>query len=117
MPARARTSGGSAAAIFSRESSPFSGVIAPMTPQTTVSAGQPSSVRQSRGDTSDVSPRDWRTELGWPADTVVCGVIGAMTPEKGLDSLEKIAAALPPDVRARAGIVPVSYTHLTLPTN
>ncbi|HZK78046.1 MAG TPA: glycosyltransferase family 4 protein, partial [Gemmatimonadaceae bacterium] len=54
---------------------------------------------------SDVSPRDWRTELGWPADTVVCGVIGAMTPEKGLDSLEKIAAALPPDVRARAGIV------------
>jgi Glycosyltransferase len=50
----------------------------------------------------DVTPRDWRAELGWPADTVIAGVIGAMTAEKGIDSLEAIAAALPVDTRKKA---------------
>lgn len=55
--------------------------------------------------TARVSPRDWRSELGWPADTVVLGVIGAMTAEKGVDSLDEIAKSLPADVRKRARIV------------
>ena len=52
-----------------------------------------------------VVPRDWRSELSWPADSIVLGVIGAMTAEKGVDSLEQIAKALPSDVRSRARIL------------
>ena len=58
----------------------------------------------------DVSPRDWRAELGWPADSVVCGVIGAMTAEKGIDSLEEIAAALPSAERKKARFVLIGGT-------
>jgi glycosyltransferase involved in cell wall biosynthesis len=54
---------------------------------------------------SEVSPRDWRSELGWPADSILLGVIGAMTAEKGIDSLEHIAQALPADVGERARII------------
>ena len=50
-------------------------------------------------------PRDWRAERGWPADTVVCGIVGAMTREKGLDSIGAIAKHLPPAVLARTRIV------------
>jgi glycosyltransferase involved in cell wall biosynthesis len=50
---------------------------------------------------SDVIARDWRSELGWPEDSVIAGVIGAMTAEKGIDSLEAIAAALPPGTRQK----------------
>lgn len=53
----------------------------------------------------DVTPRDWRSELGWPQDSIILGIIGAMTPEKGLDSLEPIINALPADVRKRVRIV------------
>ena len=42
----------------------------------------------------DLSPRDWRAELSWPGDSVICGVVGAMTREKGIDDLEPIAQAL-----------------------
>jgi glycosyltransferase involved in cell wall biosynthesis len=49
----------------------------------------------------DVIARDWRSELGWPADSVIAGVIGAMTAEKGIDSLEAIAAALPVETRKK----------------
>ncbi len=28
--------------------------------------------------------RDWRAECGWPADSVVCGIVGAMSAEKGV---------------------------------
>lgn len=54
---------------------------------------------------SEFSPRDWRSELGWPADSVVLGVIGAMTAEKGVDSLEQILVAMPAELRNRARIV------------
>ena len=50
-------------------------------------------------------PRDWRKERSWPVDAVVCGIVGAMTREKGLDSLGAIASRLPPDVRARIRLV------------
>ncbi len=50
-------------------------------------------------------PRDWRSELGWPAETVICGVVGAMTAEKGVAELAAIAAGLSAESRARARIL------------
>lgn len=49
--------------------------------------------------------RDWRVELDWPAGTIVCGVVGAMTAEKGVRRLAEIGAQLPPSVRARVRLV------------
>jgi glycosyltransferase involved in cell wall biosynthesis len=49
--------------------------------------------------------RDWRAELGWPADTIVCGVVGAMTGEKGIELLRGIIDRLPPVVASKCGIV------------
>jgi glycosyltransferase involved in cell wall biosynthesis len=51
------------------------------------------------------TPRDWRAELGWPAEAVICGIVGAMTAEKGIGVLEAVAAQLPVDVRRRARLV------------
>lgn len=45
---------------------------------------------------SSIEPRDWRSELGWPDDSVILGVVGAMTAEKGTDILEVVARELPP---------------------
>jgi len=53
----------------------------------------------------DVIPRDWRAELEWPADSVILGVVGAMTAEKGIDALEQIASALPRADRDRSRLV------------
>jgi glycosyltransferase involved in cell wall biosynthesis len=49
--------------------------------------------------------RSWRKELGWPDDSVVCGVVGAMTVEKGVADLAAIANQMDPVARARARIV------------
>jgi len=51
------------------------------------------------------APRDWRRELRWPADTVLCGVVGAMTAEKGVALLGPIAAGIPPAERQRARLI------------
>ncbi len=51
------------------------------------------------------SPRDWRAERGWDADTVVCGVVGAMTAEKGIRLLAGIGERLDPALRARVRLV------------
>ena len=50
-------------------------------------------------------PRDWRAELGWPAESVVCGVVGAMTVEKGTDMLESIGRAIPEEARRLVRLV------------
>lgn len=50
-------------------------------------------------------PRDWRKERGWPGDSIVCGIVGAMTREKGLDSVGAIAKRLPPEALSRTRIV------------
>ena len=50
-------------------------------------------------------PRNWRDECRWPSDAVVCGIVGAMTAEKGVETLARIAASLPDDVRARIRLV------------
>lgn len=49
--------------------------------------------------------RDWRSECRWPADSVVCGVVGAMTEEKGVAILTDIAQGLTTDARQLARIV------------
>ncbi|MEP6904480.1 MAG: glycosyltransferase family 4 protein [Gemmatimonadales bacterium] len=50
-------------------------------------------------------PRDWRSELDWPADSVICGVVGAMTVEKGVAELAGIAARLAAGTRGLARIL------------
>lgn len=50
-------------------------------------------------------PRDWHLECRWPPETVVCGVVGAMTAEKGVATLADIGARLPADVRDRVRLV------------
>jgi glycosyltransferase involved in cell wall biosynthesis len=50
-------------------------------------------------------PRNWRRERGWPPTTVVCGVVGAMTQEKGLDLIGGIARRLPGEVFRRTRLV------------
>lgn len=50
-------------------------------------------------------PRDWRSELDWPPDSVICGVVGAMTAEKGVAELAGIAAGLGGGARGRARIL------------
>lgn len=49
--------------------------------------------------------RNWRQECGWPADSVLCGVVGAMTVEKGIGLLDEIAARMPDEARSRARLV------------
>ena len=50
-------------------------------------------------------PRDWRTECRWPLDAVLCGVVGAMTAEKGVAMLAALAERLPPVTRARVRLL------------
>ena len=50
-------------------------------------------------------PRNWRAELGWPDNSVICGVVGAMTAEKGVSQLAGISEQLEPEARARARLV------------
>jgi L-malate glycosyltransferase len=50
-------------------------------------------------------PRNWRVERGWPADSIICGVVGAMTAEKGVRLLAGIAEHPPAEPRQRARLV------------
>ena len=49
--------------------------------------------------------RDWRLECRWPSDTVVCGIVGAMTAEKGVATLSEIGGRLPEATRDRIRLV------------
>lgn len=53
----------------------------------------------------EITPRDWRAELGWHDDAVICGMAGAMTLEKGSALLPEIARALSLDDRRILKIV------------
>lgn len=53
----------------------------------------------------DVTSRDWRRELSWPPDSIVCGIVGAMTSEKGIDILRRIGEAMPASARQRTRVV------------
>src|SRR5438045_2813723 len=50
-------------------------------------------------------PRNWRRERGWPPSAVICGVVGAMTQEKGLDMVGGIARRLPGELFRRTRLV------------
>ena len=52
-----------------------------------------------------VQPRDWRAECRWPADSVVCGIVGAMTAEKGVATLAAIGDHLPDATRSTTRLV------------
>jgi L-malate glycosyltransferase len=49
--------------------------------------------------------RDWRAECGWPSDSVVCGIVGAMSAEKGVAMLSAIRDRLPEPSRGRVRLV------------
>ncbi len=49
--------------------------------------------------------RDWRKECRWPANSVICGVVGAMTGEKGVAAVSAIARRLPADAALDARLV------------
>ena len=49
--------------------------------------------------------RNWRQECGWPEGTVLCGVVGAMTVEKGIGLLDQIASKMPDENRRRTRLV------------
>lgn len=55
-------------------------------------------------------PRDWRAQRGWPKASVICGVVGAMTPEKGISDLNAIAGHLPDDVFRSTRVVLIGGT-------
>lgn len=50
-------------------------------------------------------PRDWRIECRWPGDAVVCGIVGAMTAEKGVATLGEIGNHLSEATRTRIRLV------------
>ena len=50
-------------------------------------------------------PRNWRKERSWPAAAVICGVVGAMTQEKGIDLVGGIARRLPGELFRRTRLV------------
>lgn len=54
--------------------------------------------------------RDWRVQRGWPKASVICGVVGAMTAEKGMADLDAIAGHLPDDVFRSVRIVFIGGT-------
>jgi glycosyltransferase involved in cell wall biosynthesis len=54
---------------------------------------------------SMTQPRDWRLECRWPGDSVVCGIVGAMTAEKGVATLSEIGERLPNGSRERIRLV------------
>ena len=58
-----------------------------------------------------LKPRDWRAQRGWPKASVICGVVGAMTAEKGLADLDAIAGHLPDDVFRSVRIVLIGGTE------
>lgn len=59
---------------------------------------------------SAASPRDWRTELGWPRNTVLAGVVGAMTAEKGVDAIRQIGTWLSEEALARTRVIMLGGT-------
>lgn len=50
-------------------------------------------------------PRDWRVECRWPHDAIVCGIVGAMTAEKGVATLAEIGTYLSDSARQRIRLV------------
>ncbi|HEX6576204.1 MAG TPA: glycosyltransferase family 4 protein [Gemmatimonadaceae bacterium] len=60
--------------------------------------------------------RDWRAELGWASDSVVAGIVGAMTSEKGVDQLESLGESLDAATRSRLRLVLLGGTRSPVTT-
>lgn len=58
-----------------------------------------------------VTARDWRSELGWDKGTVIAGIVGAMTPEKGVDMLASIGSAMPANTRKHVRVILLGGTQ------
>lgn len=54
---------------------------------------------------STVHPRDWRAECGWPAESVVAGIVGPLATSAGIGALERITRELPAAARDRLRLV------------
>lgn len=52
-----------------------------------------------------VHARDWRAECGWPAESVVAGIVGPLATSAGIGALERITRALDAATRARLRLV------------
>ncbi len=52
-----------------------------------------------------VEPRDWRSECGWEAETVVAGVLGELATPGAAATMEAIARTMSDDARARLRLV------------
>ena len=63
---------------------------------------------------ASVIPRDWRAELSWDQDTVIAGIVGAMTAEKGVDLLASIGTAMPAASRKRTRVILLGGTPAAL---
>lgn len=50
-------------------------------------------------------PRNWRTELGWNDEATIVGIVGAMTAEKGIEQIYRIAESLSPAAAQRTKFV------------
>ncbi|HUR92145.1 MAG TPA: glycosyltransferase family 4 protein [Gemmatimonadaceae bacterium] len=70
-----------------------------------IDSGRISVVYSGVPSPSAMSGREWRKECHWPTNSVVCGVVGAMTSEKGLAAATDIAARLPADAAREARLV------------
>lgn len=49
--------------------------------------------------------RDWRAECRWPASTVLCGIVGAMTAEKGVATINAMGAHMSRAARERTRLL------------
>lgn len=56
-------------------------------------------------DAGNKAPRDWRSECGWAADTVLAGVVGEFAMPGALPTLGAMMNSLDADVRARLRVI------------
>ena len=49
--------------------------------------------------------RDWRRECGWPAQTLVAGLVGPLARERDAVALERLLAEVPRNIADRLGLV------------
>lgn len=54
---------------------------------------------------AEVDRRDWRTECGWPADTVLAGITGDLAKPGGASIIESVMTLLPAEAKGRLRLV------------
>lgn len=69
-------------------------------PETRITVAYPGVAARSSGH-----PRDWRAECGWPADTVVAGIVGPLAHDGEAAALERLLAECPQRLGDRVGVI------------